>query len=1798
MLPCTNMPSLNYRIIEQLYESTNSVVCRAEQLANRKQVILKTLKVPHLSPERRARFKREYELARSLNPAATPEQRLKGVVEVYALEVTSENWMIVMEDFGGESLSDLKLAGRLELPEFLNLAIQVVQVIGQIHRRRIIHKDINPHNILYNRLTHTAKLIDFGLSLSLTEMQPGARPIAALEGTLSYMSPEQTGRMNRDIDYRSDYYSLGVTLYELLTGKTPFQSHDALELVHAHIARQPVPAHEVKPSVPAALSAIVGKLMAKNAEDRYQSAWGIESDLRRCLELIESGQPNELFALATQDAPDRFQLPKKLYGREVEIGQLLAAFNRVVRGKRSELLLVSGYSGIGKSSLIHEVYKPVTQHRGYFVAGKFEQFQRNVPCSAISQALSDLVRQILSESSESLAAWRTAILGALGPSGKVFTELVPDLELLIGPQPELATLGPSETENRFQLTVLNFIQVFCIAEHPLVLFLDDLQWADLASLRLLEQLITADLQHLFLIGAYRDNEVDATHPLTLLLGRLAKEGAQISRVSLRPLAREHIGEFLSDTLGQSEESVAPLTELMLQKTGGNPFFAGEFLKTLYQEQLITLSEKRQWGWNIDLIRAKNITDNVVDLLLGKLRKLPAETQNVLRLAACVGNRFELKTLSVVHERSLAATASSLLPAQEEGFVIASAASEILAEEDTGALHLTASQYRFAHDRVQQAAYALISSEQRRQIHLQIGMLLLNATGREQRDERLFEIVDHLNAGSELISDKAQRENVAQLNLDAAVRAREATAYQTARQYAAQGLALLSLDEPTDNRVFAFKKELAMAEYLSGAYDRSEGLLKELLTLAETVLQQVEIYSLLITQYTLTGLYEQAVNSGRKALQLLGIELPASDIEGHYRREEAIVQRELSKISTNALLDRPEMTSAEKHAALLVLTSLNAAGMYTYRPLYYLVVTKKVQLCLEYGHSPESSFAYVSFGVPLASNGEHMKQAFELGMMARELSRKWDRFDIRCKVNFILGTYILPWSRHVRELDGVYEEGYRAGLQGGELLFAGNILAFRLLVPFYQGRHISELLEDARRFLTFERKTKNQIATDRVLACYLPLLNLAGETPQSLTFVPVQGEDHPHVPGETELLESFRSHRSSIATCVYLIHKGQVLFLYGEYAQAASCLQQAEPLLPFIMGTLSVVEHCLYTALCAAAMNRPAKAAGRADGEAENPDARAKLMAALESSLARIKRWAEQCPENFQHKYLLIAAEIARLQNRNWEALSLYDQAIASAAEQDFMHMEALINERVARFWIDGQKEEIAKIYLHRAYFGYRAWGAKRKVESMEAHYGALLPTGHRSMPLLNKAKGSSSSTEKIEDSLDLATVLKSSQAIAGEIILSSLLAKLVSILIENAGAETGYLLFETDGVWSIAASGSVAKKPPATSEFPTSIINFVSNRLQDVVLSDACADSQFGRDTYIRERGTRSVLCSPLLKQRQLIAILYLENNLTTGAFTAGRLEMLRMLSAQIAISIENAQLYAQMEDRVRARTQELSAKNSELSATLGQLRETQQQLVHREKLASLGTLTAGIAHELRNPLNFINNFARLSLEVTEDIAASVSQEMAPDSTARTLMDDMIVDLTENLSLIREHGERADRIIHGMLMHSRDRTSAHGTADINTIVAENASLAYHGMRARQPGWNVNIQSNYDPKIRPIECAAADLGRVFINLLDNAFYATQRKRQTAGPGYAPTVTLTTAELPGAVEVRVRDNGTGIAKQNRAKLFSPFFTTKPPGEGVGLGLSISHDIIVQGHQGELQIDSIEGEFTEFVIRLPRR
>ncbi|MEP7123114.1 MAG: AAA family ATPase [Byssovorax sp.] len=1789
-----------YEVGEKIHESARSIVYRARRRSDGVPVILKALLSEHPRPDELARFRREFEIGSSL--------ALGGVVTHHAIERYRSRLALVTEDFGAEALRSFARHTKLDLPDILEAMAQVAGILGEIHRRDIVHKDVNPSNLVIHPVTRQVKLIDFGIATALSRESASPRNLTQLEGTLSYISPEQTGRVNRALDYRTDLYSLGATFYELLTGEVPFVAQGAVEMIHAHIAREPAPPHLRRPEIPEMVSRIVVKLLSKAAEDRYQSGYGLQADLQECLSRWRATGRIEAFALGAHDVSDRFQIPQKLYGREVEIAALLGTFERASAG-RAELTLVAGYSGIGKTALVSEIHKPIVGRHGHFISGKFDQLQRDIPYNSLIQAFSALVRQLLAEPEQRLRAFRAKLGEALGQSGRVVTDVIPEVELIIGPQPAIQELPPSEAQNRFNFVFRAFVHAFAAAEHPLVIFLDDLQWADAPSLKLLQLLLTdPSTKHLLVLGAYRDNEVEATHPLMVALEAIRREGGAVSTIRLAPLDLAHVNQLVSETLRCAPEASLSLATLSLQKTHGNPFFLGQFLRSLSEEKLLAFDpSRRAWRWDADEIRRRGITDNVVELMAGKIRKLPEPTQRVVKLAACIGNTFDLATLAIVDERPEIATAADLWEALREGLVLPvdDAYQLVPTEQREGddPAELPRIAYRFLHDRVQQAAYSLISEGSRAEVHLRVGRLLLASTPAAEVEGRIFDIVHQLNLGKDRITDASERYELSRWNLVAGRKANASAAHEPALRYFTTGLGMLPPDAFDERYELAFDLHLEAieAEHVNGHFERAQELSAVALGRSRTLLERVRLLEIRILFHTARVEYAETIRIAMQALLLLGVVLPPPETvtPAHIGEALGATAALLAGRRAGELVSLRRMTDPEKLAAVRVLTIL-AAPTYIANPMSFpLVVCKLVQHSLEHGNSRFSPYCYVIYGVVLAGVLGEVEAANEFGDLALVLLDELGAKELRAKVYTLLCLFLRHWTMHERVSKDFGREAVHAALEVGDLEYVGYGADDFVLHSLYLGDPLDEVVREGQGYLELLTRLKQEFQRVYLAVPLQMALALQGRTrdPSRL-----RGEIFDE---DTQLPELLAVNNTSTTGLCY-VTSATLAYLFGDVARTAELTAKVEPFLNGSLGKVALVQHNMYQSLALLALCDDA-----------TPEERAAHLAKVDQNQQQMKVWATHAPENFAHKLRLVAAERLRVAGLLVEAMAAFDESAEGAARSGFVNEEALAYERAAALYFSLGRDRVASSYLVEARYAYLRWGASAKVAAIDAAHPSLLK--RQAHALTTNTLDTTSTTGGV--AVDLLAVMKAAQTISGEIVLDRLLEAVMRSVLESAGAQRGLLIVERDGALVVAVERSSLGGPADPRHAPVdghaglsaAIVHYVERTKESVVLRDAAKEGLFTADAYVLGSHARSILCAPLINQGQLTAILYLENHLTVGAFTEDRLEVLRILSAQAALSIHNARLYGNLEgararlaeyshtleQKVVERTAELREKNDELETTLTQLRATQQQLVMQEKLASLGALTAGIAHEIRNPLNFINNFAELSSELAVELGDLV-RPLAPKIGAEVQgdVDQLLEDLGQNVRKIAEHGKRADAIVTGMLMHSRETSGTRAESDLNAILAESVSLTYHGMKAREPEYNLKIVADYDEAVGLIDLMAMEMSRVFVNIINNACYATREKRRALGPNFTPLLAVSTRSLGDRVEVRLRDNGTGIPADVVDRVFHPFFTTKPAGEGTGLGMSISHEIVVQGHQGEIRVDTQLGEFTELVITLPRK
>ncbi len=1531
-----NIP--RYKVSEELYNGSRTIVYRGYRETDSLPVVIKLLKNPHPSFSELLSFRNQYTIAKNLNSPL--------IVQTYSLEPYHNAYALVMEDFGGISLKNYFTSVETQyissLKEFLEIAIALCNTLDVLYRERIIHKDIKPSNILINPETKQIKLIDFSIaSLLPRETQTLINP-NGLEGTLAYISPEQTGRMNRGIDYRSDFYSLGVTFYELLAGKLPFESKDPMELVHCHIAKNPPNLSEIKGrKIPQVLCDIVMKLMAKNAESRYQSALGLKLDLEKCLYQLQVSGEIQSFEIAQRDVCDRFIIPDKLYGRETEAETLLQAFERVSLGA-TEMMLVAGFSGIGKTAVVNEVHKPIVRQRGYFIKGKYDQFQRNIPFSAFVQAFRDLMGQLLTESDVELEQWKNQILETVGENGQVIIEVIPELEKIIGEQPPAVELSGTAAQNRFNLLFQKFTQVFTSAEHPLVMFLDDLQWADSASLKLM-QLLMADTGHLFIIGAYRDNEVNPAHPLMLTLSEIQKNQAVINTITLTPLSQSQINQLVADTLKSTENLALPLSQLVYQKTKGNPFFATQFLKALHEENLIQFNlELGCWQCDLSKINQQALTDDVVEFMALQLEKLPLATQNILKLAACIGNQFELATLAIVSEHSEVETAANLWKALQEGLILpigdvykfyVGAESQAVTPEKSQ--NVT---YKFLHDRVQQAAYSLIPDDQKQTTHFQIGQLLLQQISAQARVDRIFEIVNQLNHGTALITQPTQREELAGLNLIACRKAKSSTAYQAAREYATVGLSLLSENtwQQQYEMTLALYELAAEVAMLNGNFEAMEQFIDIVIQQARSLPEKVNVYCIRIQSHISQSKLTSAIAIAQPILQQLGITFPEtptpSDIQQEIQQiEELIGDREIAD-----LIHLPEMTDAEKLGTLKIVNIISPAAYLTGSMLYPLLNTLSVKLSIQYGNTSTSAFGYANYANILCNFFQVVDTGSQFGSLALQIISKLDAKASKTDVLMILGLFIVHRKSHIQETLPLLQEGYTSAIEFGNLVLAGYNGHSFCLNSFWSSQSLATLEQDICAYC-HSLMQLNQLTTANYSRIYWqPVLNLLGLA-EHTTLLSGKALE------ETEFLQQLQSAKDGYGLYIFHLYKLMLCFLFGEIEPAKNHAIEVRRYFMAGAGLVSEPVFYLYDSLLTLAQLNP------------QLDETSEALQGVIENQTKLQQWADHAPMNYQHKVDLVEAEKCRVLGQKAEAIEFYDKAITLAKANEYTQEEALANELAAKFYLDWGKERIAEEYTIAAYYAYARWGAKAKVADLEARYPQLLTpileqtrsplSTHETLFTLGSVTSTSSaiSSSNVSVALDLATILKASHTISGEIELENLLSSLMTIVIENAGADKCVLMLLRDDRLLIKGSITTGSKPVVLQRIPIEDSQDIPHRLiykvkhdkQTTVLVNASVDRTLANDPYIIRQQPKSILCSPILHQGKLMGILYLENNLATGAFTKDRVELLNLLCAQAAISLENARLY----ERSLEYSQQLERSLEELSTAQSIFQASQQRL-------------------------------------------------------------------------------------------------------------------------------------------------------------------------------------------------------------------------------------------------------------------
>lgn len=1960
----------NFLILDQIDESSDTLIYRGMRQSDHLPVILKVLKEDYPTSTQLSQYQQEYTLLNRFNS--------EGIIKVYSLEKYQNTCVLVLEDFGGESLKKILSKSCLSLVEILGIGVKITEVLSEIHSANIIHKDINPSNIIYNVNTEELKIIDFGISKELTRENHYLNNLTSLEGTLPYISPEQTGRMNRSLDYRTDFYSLGITLYELLTKQLPFPTEEVLELIHCHLAKIPVPPHEINPEIPPIISQLIMKLLEKAPEDRYQHAWGIESDLICCLMQLQANGEVETFPLAENDICDKFYISPKLYGREKEIETILNTFENVLSNRGKEMILITGYSGIGKSKVLQEITHIFTHKKNYWMMGQCQETQQNIPYSSLIQALDEILQQILTESEQKLNQWREKILNVMGNGGQSLINIIPKLELIIGDQnPVNSQLNVTEYQNYLQILLQKLIKLFCQQEYPLILCLDDLQWADSATLELIKVImIHPEITNFLWIGSYRDDEFMPENAFMSLLAELQKEDMIIHHISLEILSLNDIIKLLADTLKNEEKKVIPLAQLVLEKTGGSPYFVHEFLHSIYREEFLRFNLLRlDWEWDLEQIKLMSITDNIIELMIHRLKKLSDSTQEIIGIAACIGKKFNLSTLTAITSLSPEVISTELLILVQMGLIL---------------VHVQFD-YEFLHHRIYQTAYDLVEEQKKAEIHLKMGYLLLNNTTPDNLNDKIFEIVDHLNRGSQLISNLAQKEELGQLNLIAAKKAKSVIAYNQAFKYLKMSRYFLEQNQRkglSENSLQLYQELLELA-YLCGEFQEAEEIAEILKTSPENRLGLMKLYEVKMQTLIAEGKLLDAVNLGKEGLEKSQISLSSSPRE---------IQQKLREIQENLegkvgeLIDLPLMVDIQKLGVMRLLSQMVSPSYRIDFPLFIALVTEQVNLSIHYGSSPLSPLAYVYYGIVLIETTQDFEEAYQFSILALNLLKKYNLVEQRSKTLGLFGSLIYPTKNHLKDSLLLLEEAEHTGQENGQLEEASYAIINSDQFRYWLGEELFQLEKIFAKNSKILSQFKQDISLKWHSIFHQAILNLLG---QSFSYNDLIGE----VYNEEESLR-FHQETDDYTGLFYLyLNKAILSYLFARKESAFKYSQKAEEYFGSIRVSFAEQIFYFYDALI------------WLEYCSQFPSRLEECLLKVTKNQEKIQNRLLYSAMNLQHKNYLIEAEKARILGNYLAAMEHYDQAINDAKVNGYIQEEALGNERAALFYLGIGKEKIARIYMMEAHFCYRCWGAQAKVNYLEKHYSHLLTL--QSLPSslsINPKIMTSSSTGNSSQSLDLEAIMKASECITGEIELDKLLASLMKILIQNAGAQLGYLILYSGSSQSsssdtdknkllIEAEGSIYSEQVTVLQstslknlVPLSIINYVNHTQESIVLDDSSL-GKFSNDPYLKKHSPKSILCTPLSNQGELKGMVYLENNLT-NAFTSERIEIIKLLSGQAAIAITNAKLYTELKrseknlresesrllqlleampigvgilnnrgnpyymnrlgqellgqglvvdansqeipqiyqlyiagtneiyppenlpivralkgevsvvddieihhpDKIipiegcgtpvydeegkiayvisafqdiserkkaekflaeynRTLEQQVKERTQELSQALNELKAAQDELVQSEKMAALGQLIAGIAHEINTPLGAIRSSAgnitrclhqtleefptlcqslnaeetrefltllqksitansHLSAKEERKLKRQLTRELEEenfaeaDTIADTLVDMGIYTNLQEIFPLLKHPESLS-----ILDMSYKLSALHRGAQTISTATDRASKVVFALKsyARYDTSGAMIQANLIEGIETILTLYhnqikhgveliknyGELPKIFCypdelnQVWTNLIHNALQAMDNQGILVIQTVYL---EEEQQVKVLITDNGKGIPPEILPKIFEPFFTTKPAGEGSGLGLHIIRKIIDK-HSGKITVESQPGS-TTFTVLLP--
>lgn len=1742
------MPIPGYSLINCIDNSSYFFLHSAKSLKSGDLVLIKSLKEVNRNNDTVNKLVLEHAFLEKLNHPNI----LKPITFINEDECTA----IVFEYFPAKLFSHHIDNKPIELDHFLPLAIKLAETINYLHSEKIIHKDITPNHILISNDLSKSKLFGLHIATSLTKSSQNLTSPAVLEGTLAYLSPEQTGRINRKIDYRSDLYSLGATFYEMLTGRPPFNEQDRLALLHCHIAKKVTAVNTVKSDIPKVIADVINRLLKKNAEDRYQSAWGLTKDL----ELIYAHFKNDPL-LTNCELPSvnltvskQFNIPQKLYGREKEINELLESFSRVAKGN-CEIFLVSGYSGVGKSALVKEIYKPMTGEYGYFSSGKYDQYQRNIPYFAITDALNKFCRYILTEPNDELTLWRNIFNENLADKAVYLCNIISDLNLILNIKDKDI---PNKKIDKTLLhsLFLSFIISICSRNRPFILFLDDMQWADFASLELIASLFNhSQLHHLLIIQAFRDNEVDEQHPFTEFIREIKKKNTIVNHAFLKNLPKNVINTLISETINTPEVDCHSLSELIFKKTLGNPFFTLQFTAELYEKGLLYHDiDQGCWCWDKETILAENITDNVVDFMAEKINELPNQACDLLKYAASVSNTFDTNMLIALSNNQYTAKqiVSNLIPAIDKELILT--AQSISHAIPSQAIVNENLQLRFLHDRVQQAAYSLIPENERHQVHINIARQLYQyALNNNILDKCLFDVANQFNKAIKLICNPLEIKQVIEINFLAAKKAFDSAAYNSSYSYLCFAKDLIKLEHFKVNYSVTFETYLLLCKVncILNKYNESEVFYNFLLKYRRTPLDHARVLLIQMDDYHQQGLYQEALETQYLALKVLSLSPPSEldDLDAQIVKEISLIDSYLAHHSIDSLFDSNDLEDEQILLLLDILTSLwITAYLLSDEDVVQWVSVKMCRLCLEYGRCEQSAFAYILYGFVCVNRLNEFHKADAFGKVALKIADSYSNLSLRGKVYFMYGLTISHWSNHLSLSTNSFRQSYQFSCQAGDWTYASYAAVNIISNLIIEGMPCDDVLSEAKKFLTF-LKEKNEESTKSffIPGAYVPLLHLMGKCNSHNSF-------NCDVFNEQEHL--FYAKDSPIIQAWYYYAKVRALYLTDQHDEALAIINHVNIIPTGVPGQIKTPEAYFYS--CLVLLAKPETYLGSS-----------KYQGMFKHMFERLKSWSFSCEDNFLHKVKLIEAELASLNNQPfYEVFALYHQAIELAKGADYRLIEALSNELLTKYLIKQSKLEYAHLHQQKSQSIYNQLSVTVKTANSSL-------TNNEIAPLPTK-----SPIEVSTSSIALHSMMQAANVLSDEMVIDKLMDKLIAIVMEFSGASKVALLLKKKSKWWVENIG-ILNEPnyqfhpaPYTKsvDIPASVIRYVIRAESMVLIGNVSIDSIFTHDPYIEKYQPKSILCLPLIYKNRINSIVYLENELTTDAFGQNHLDMLNLLIGQMAISIENSVLYSKMEEKVIART-------NDLEESLNQLQQTQNHLVESEKMASLGRLVAGVAHELNTPLGVSVTASSNLLELVKQLrTAFESQTLTRNDFASS-----IANINEAGSIVYRNLNRAAELVTHFKLVAVD-TSNDEQREINLkeylsdLVSSLSPALKKGHHKVQIDCCDNLVIKVDPGV---------IAHIFTNLILNSLIHGFENRHEG------LITITVELEDSKLRVYFWDNGKGMSKEVQSKIFEPFYTTKRGAGGSGLGMNIVYNLVVQKLKGTISCSSEIGKGTMFTV-----